>query len=215
MGADSFKRASESGERKGTHVIVGPRGAVPLIRKDAGLLLPADSRLDSEDPSRASSCTHGTRASSEGGGPLVLSAGRDATRRTPPLESGAPPGVVAAGASPHSSGLLHHPVDVAAELARRRHGRLLLPLRPEQSLVVLADRPGLPLQSLHQLRRTAASARHSRRGRRTHAPSSRLSSGCSARVPHTPPARVRPPSTDPALMHRGGIWPAMARKGRD
>src|SRR2546422_7310160 len=37
--------------------------------------------------------------------PILLPASRETTRRTPPLESGAPPAVVAAGANRHSSAL--------------------------------------------------------------------------------------------------------------
>src|SRR6059058_1039058 len=81
------------------------RGAVPLIRKGVGLLLPLTSHSTANDLHAPLRALTAPELPSEGGGPLVLPASRETTRRTPPLESGAPPAGVAAGASRHSSAL--------------------------------------------------------------------------------------------------------------
>src|SRR5207244_8134590 len=81
------------------------RAAVPVIRKGVGLLLPLTPDSMANDLHAPLRALTAPELPSEGGGPLVLPASRETTRRTPPLESGAPPAVVAAGASRHSSDL--------------------------------------------------------------------------------------------------------------
>src|SRR2546428_62677 len=81
------------------------RAAVPVIRKGVGLLLPLTPDSMANDLHAPLRALTAPELPSEGGGPLVLPASRETTRRTPPLESRAPPSVVVAGANRHISAL--------------------------------------------------------------------------------------------------------------
>src|SRR5439155_3940128 len=76
----SFKRTSESAKRKRAHGVVGPwRG--PADRKGVGLLLPLTSDSTANDLHAPLRALTAPELPSEGGGPLVLPASRETTRR--------------------------------------------------------------------------------------------------------------------------------------